>query len=101
MNIQYYKELKELKERAKMHKQDRQNATGLIVVNWCEKNNVDYDIINAWQFRVFASNKIDIFLQSKKYHNITKNERGRISGTIIEFLNPFIKDNLIQFTPQP
>lgn len=83
---------KELREQTKERKKNRQDANAIVVVNWCELNNVKCNQINPYQMRISDGTVImDIFLQSKKWHNITLNKRGIIRTTIYKFLDETFK----------
>lgn len=64
------------------------------IIQWCNSNSFGCRIrvIAEHQLRVYNDHlKIDVFTQSKKYHHITKNERGRINGKISDFLTKQFK----------
>lgn len=79
---------KEFKERAKAAKYALQESNTDIIVNWCVENEVQFFPLMTWQIRLSHDGKmLDIFTQSKKWHDILNNERGQIKGEITEFLN--------------
>lgn len=78
------------KQYGKLVKKEREIINTVAIANWCNAQKIRYELINNWQIRIYANNTIDVFTQSKKYHNITKNKRGVINGKIIAFLEYFV-----------
>jgi hypothetical protein len=75
------------KEQWSLRNKERRAINNVAVVAWCERNSVKFAFINDWQIRIANQDKsIDIFTQSKRYHNITDNVRGKIAGKITDFL---------------
>lgn len=64
------------------------------IESWCNSNNVPFEKKQDWHLRIGKSPSIvlDIFPQTKKYHNVTYNKRGVIKGLITDF----IKGQLIE-----
>jgi len=57
------------------------------MLKWCSNKNVSAIEIQAYQIRFFTVNKkIDVFPQSRKYHDITENKRGSYRN-LINFLD--------------
>lgn len=79
---------KEFKDRAKAAKLARQESNTDIIVNWCVENEVQFFPLMTWQIRLNHNSKmLDIFTQSRKWHDISINERGQIEGDMRQFLN--------------
>lgn len=81
-------DFKELRERSRANRKEHENTNGAKVVDWCEANGVSCKFINDWQVRALDPRfTVDIYTQTKKYHIIFPHgERGRIKGTINDFL---------------
>ncbi len=75
------------KAAGKLHKKERENINSHAIIKWCNENDVKVTIIETWHLRLTKIITIDIYPQSKKYHNVTTNERGKIHGKITAFLD--------------
>lgn len=81
-------DFKEQREQSKIRRQGKQEALSIIIVNFCKINHVNCEFIQPWHIRLSKFKKrIDIFPQTKKYHDLTTNSRGIIRGTLTDFLN--------------
>lgn len=79
---------KEFKGHGKLNAKEREIINRSAIEKWCNENDVRCKVIAEWQIRVYNDNmKIDVFPQSKKFHNITTNNRGQIKGKISDFLS--------------
>lgn len=83
---------------SRLNKIEHQTTNNTTVINWCMVNKVKWEMVNDWQIRLTKQGnnggrdfRIDIYTQSKKFHNITTNNRGRISTKIVDFLNASFK----------
>lgn len=76
-----------LKERRRAAKENREETNRAIIEAWAKINCARIEMIQDWQLRIIKVIKMDIFLQSRKYHNISTGERGEIKGRMIDFLN--------------
>lgn len=84
---EYSEDMKALSEHFKEVRKEREATNTEIIENWCAENNVHLNIIAPHHLRLMKDvYTIDIYPQSKKYHDIRKNQRGRIKGSIITFL---------------
>jgi len=68
---------KEFKKKGKEIRKGRMERHTRTIHNFALDNNLKYIVINPWQIRI-ADNRttLDIYPQSKRYHNLTKGKRG-------------------------
>lgn len=78
----------QMREDEKAARKDREETNSDLICAWCNETGANYREIADWHVRVTHNNiTLDIFPQSKKYHNVTANSRGKIKGSIADFLN--------------
>ncbi len=83
---------KAMREHGKLVAKEREIINSKAIVDWCADKQVGCTFVNTWQLRLKNHNAtIDIYVQSKKYHNIKENKRGKITGKIVDFLNEHFK----------
>jgi hypothetical protein len=79
---------KELREKTRLSKLQRQDINSVAIENWCEGKPVELLSITDYQLRLQkGKQRIDIYPQSKKYHDLKLNIRGQIKGKISDFLS--------------
>jgi hypothetical protein len=82
-----WNELRQLPEWIKAEKED---ASKTLIQWFCEDYGAVFQEIQHYQFRVIRGNfRIDIFPQTNKFHDISKNTRGRYKDLIKFLLNYF------------
>jgi hypothetical protein len=81
-------DFKALSDHLKEMRKEREVKNSDIICGWCNENDAEYKEIAHYHIRVNKNGKsIDIFPQSKKYHDLKNNKRGRINGIIVTFLS--------------
>ncbi len=64
-----------------------------VLREWCNQQRVSLKIIQNYQLRFFnLGQKLDVFQQSRKYHDITGNRRGTYDD-LFDLLNFFFKES--------
>lgn len=78
---------KGFRDDAREFRQNKAEEQRAVIETWCGVNEVYFTAIADHHFRLMQDTfTLDIYPQQNKYHNVTKNKRGRYSD-ITTFLN--------------
>lgn len=70
-------------QRKMNRRREKEYTAGEQIYNWTEEVGLDFNAVQTWHLRIKSPDLIvDIYPLKKRYHDVTKNERGGYEDAI-------------------